>query len=409
MATSKILQYRHKTLKDGTHPIVLQIIHNEKAKRYSIARPCLPEQWNPNKEIYGSKMPNYKNLNFLLTKERKKVNDIITKLTDSEKPFTFEALDRLYKGIARPTSLYGFIETLILELAEKGRIGNKNVYLDTLRALKAYKSTNSLQPEDIDYNFLKGFEHFLTKRGTGNGGISVYMRTLRAIINEAINRSYLHRDFYPFTKSKDEKGKYNIRKLKSKYNPRGLSLLDIEKIKLFDTDLNSHLRRSQFYFLFSYFSGGMNFTDMAYLESKEIRGERINYNRRKVNTGLSVYISEPIRNILDYFVSIKPTENNYIFPILDSEIHKSPQQQKDRIKKCLKEYNLNLKEIQRQLGIQDNLTSYSARHSFAQTLKNKGVSHEIISQKLGHADLKTTNHYLKRLPDDDIDKVDQLL
>ncbi|MBK8641754.1 MAG: phage integrase SAM-like domain-containing protein [Saprospiraceae bacterium] len=42
----------------------------------------------------------------------------------------------------------------------KRRIGNKNVYLDTLRALKAYKSTNSLQPEDIDYNFLKGFEHF---------------------------------------------------------------------------------------------------------------------------------------------------------------------------------------------------------------------------------------------------------
>ncbi|MBK6822599.1 MAG: tyrosine-type recombinase/integrase [Saprospiraceae bacterium] len=49
------------------------------------------------------------------------------------------------------------------------------------------------------------------------------------------------------------------------------------------------------------------------------------------------------------------------------------------------------------MGIQDNLTSYSARHSFAQTLKNKGVSHEIISQKLGHADLKTTKPLPKEI------------
>ncbi|MBK6822598.1 MAG: hypothetical protein IPG87_06250 [Saprospiraceae bacterium] len=89
---------------------------------------------------------------------------------------------------------------------------------------------------------------------------------------------------------------------------------------------------------------------MAYLESKEIRGERINYYRRKVNTGLSVYISEPIRNILDYFVSIKPTENNYIFPILDSEIHKSPQQQKDRIKKVSERIQFELKGNSKTIG-----------------------------------------------------------
>ncbi|HQX43461.1 MAG TPA: phage integrase SAM-like domain and Arm DNA-binding domain-containing protein, partial [Saprospiraceae bacterium] len=255
MLNSKILLYKHKTLKDGTHPVLLQIVHNEKPKRYTIGKTCMPNQWDIDKSSYTPKMPNYRLLNMILTKEKKKVDDIIIELENSGKPFTFELFDRLYKGTTKPKDLYEFIQgTLILELEEKGKSGNSNVYKDTLRALKSYKGNIAkLQLEDIDYNFLIGFEHFLIKRNCGYGGISVYMRTLRAIINAGINRGYLHKDSYPFTTTQGKTAKYDISKLKSAYNPRGLAIAEMVKIKNFDSDLNSHLRKAHFYFLFSYY------------------------------------------------------------------------------------------------------------------------------------------------------------
>ena len=35
-----------KTLKDGGHPIMLQLIHQGKVKRYSTKEACFPDQWD---------------------------------------------------------------------------------------------------------------------------------------------------------------------------------------------------------------------------------------------------------------------------------------------------------------------------------------------------------------------------
>jgi len=411
MLNYKIMLYKHKTLKDGTHPVLLQIVHNEKPKRYSILQPCSPNQWDKDKSSYTQKMPNHRSLNMLLTKEKQKVDDIILELTKSDKPFTFEVFDRLYKGTTKPKNLYEFIQdTLILELVERGKIGNSNVYKDTLRALKSYKGDAvKLQLEDVDYNFLKGFEHFLFTRNCGKGGISVYMRTLRAIINEGINRGYLHKDSYPFTTAQAKTGKYDISKLKSAFNPRGLAIAEMNKIKNFDSDFNSHLRKAHFYFLFSYYCYGMNFTDMAFLEWTKIKANRIEYKRKKTGTVFSIVINEPIQILLDYFRSLQQENAKYIFPILNDENYKTPQSKNDRIKKSLKEYNLHLKQMQKLLEIEEKLTSYTARHTALQTLKDKKVSVENIQELAGHQDLKTTKHYLKSLPSGELDHFNILL
>lgn len=403
--------YKHKTLKDETHPVLLQIVHNEKPKRYTIAKPCMLNQWDKDRSCYNLKMPNFRNLNMLLTKEKSKVDKIVTELAKSDKPFTFEVFDRLYKGTTKPKNLYEFIEdTLILELEEKGKSGNSNVYKDTLRALKSYKGNMTrLQFEDIDYNFLIGFEHFLIKRNCGYGGISVYMRTLRAIINSGINRGYLQKDYYPFTTIQAKTGKYDISKLKSKFNPRGLTITEMDKIKNFDSDLNSHLKKDHFYFLFSYYCYGMNFTDMAFLEWTKIKANRIEYNRKKTGREFSILITESIQILLDHFHSLKQVKSKYIFPILDDEIYKTPRSKNDRIKKSLKEYNLHLKQIQKILEIEEKLTSYTARHTALQTLKDKKVSVETIQELAGHQDLQTTKHYLKSLPSGELDYVNEFL
>lgn len=67
-------------------------------------------------------MPNYKVLNMLITNVRSKVELILSDMAKSDKPFTFEAFDKYYKGINKPIGLYSFIETIIEELEKKVKL-----------------------------------------------------------------------------------------------------------------------------------------------------------------------------------------------------------------------------------------------------------------------------------------------
>lgn len=53
-----------------------------------------------------------------------------------------------------------------------------------------------------------------------------------------------------------------------------------------------------------------------------------------------------------------------------------------------------MKVVARELGIKDNITTYTARHSYATTLKRSRANIAYISESLGHNDLSTTEHYL---------------
>ena len=61
-------------------------------------------------------------------------------------------------------------------------------------------------------------------------------------------------------------------------------------------------------------------------------------------------------------------------------------------------YNEYLKEIANICGINKNLTTHTARHTFATTVTlGNGVPMESVSKMLGHKNLRTTQHYAKVL------------
>ena len=67
--------------------------------------------------------------------------------------------------------------------------------------------------------------------------------------------------------------------------------------------------------------------------------------------------------------------------------------------------NKNLKQLAAQLGVESNVTTYTARHSFASVLKKSGVNIALISEALGHADLATTQIYLDSFDNEQVDEV----
>ena len=59
-------------------------------------------------------------------------------------------------------------------------------------------------------------------------------------------------------------------------------------------------------------------------------------------------------------------------------------------------YNIRLKRVAKACGIDKNISSHLARHTFATTIALiKGVPIETVSKMLGHTSIKTTQIYAK--------------
>lgn len=100
-------------------------------------------------------------------------------------------------------------------------------------------------------------------------------------------------------------------------------------------------------------------------------------------------------------------QDSYIFPFLNGI--ETANEQKVRNKDISKRINKYIKIVAKELGITDNITTYTGRHSYATTLKRSGANIAYISESLGHNDLSTTEHYLASFEREEREKNAQLL
>ncbi len=121
---------------------------------------------------------------------------------------------------------------------------------------------------------------------------------------------------------------------------------------------------------------------------------------RKTRKAISIGLSDESKAIIAKY---EEKSNGYLFPILDKSIHKTAQQKQNRIHKVLVKVNSCLRSLGERLGIELNLTTYVARHSFASVLKKSGTNIALISEALGHSDLTTTQIYLDSFDNEQVD------
>jgi integrase/recombinase XerD len=404
MASYKIILFTGKTYKDGKHPIALQVIHNRKRKIITLGLSSKPEDWISGIQRFSNESKNYKKNNQTLNFYEERIEQVISEIRKEGKTFSFELFSSKFLDKKETKSLYNMYKIVIKELRNAEKVNTLDIYQTSLNLLKKFTNNKDISFYAIDYNFLKSFESFLLKRGNSGGGIHHHMRTLRAITNEAIRRKYLEAEYYPFSTQFNKEG-YSLSHLKSQAAPRALSEKDMESFKKFNIAKYPDFVNSYNYFMFSYYARGINFVDMAQIKWTDIYDQRLIYNRSKTGKPLNIRISENLQNIIDKY---KNSTNEYIFPILN-EIHITELQKKDRVKKCLKACNSDLKSIAKILKININLTTYVARHTYATTLKRKGFSTEVISEALGHSEIATTKAYLEKFSNDVLDNADEVL
>ena len=393
---------RKKKLSTGKYPVYLRITKDRKTIFFRTPYTSLEKEWDELQGKFNKHAPDYLKKNRLLLKFIDRATSIVTDLEQEKSDYTLSDVEGVLRLKTNPAnrSIFPFWEEIISEQKMAGRTGNARIHSDTLKSVKKFSRIKELTFHQITPEFLEKYESWLRSRGGTNGGIGVKMRSIRSVFNTAITRGRIKGDIYPFKA-------YKISKLKGKGIKKALRLEDIQKIAQLDLSQHPTLIDIRNYFIFSFYTRGMNFADMANLKWSDISDDRIYYTRSKTKGNFQIKILPPVQEILDYYKE-KFSQTDYVFPIL-LEKNMTFSHLENRKFKVLKRYNKRLKEIAALCEIDKPLSSYVARHSYANSLKQKGISTDIISESMGHQNIAITQAYLKELDNSLIDDAMEVL
>ena len=387
--------------KDGSYPIIFRLTHLRKttsiATGYSISEIFWDSQKSCIKKSY-SKVSHIARLNTLLLKEEARANDILNQLFDKGK-LNYLSISEVKKRITRNSSYDSFFvfgETVVEDLKAEHRYGTARHYKGILSVLRTFTRGKDLKFNELNYDFLKRFERQHLARGNSWNGLSTYLRGIRALYNKGIKAGLIEKEAYPFAY-------YSIRQIPTE--KRALNAADLRKILELELPQDQVLYRYRNYFICSFFLYGMNFTDMAFLKVENIIDGRIRFRRKKTGKLYDIKITKQLQEILDVYLDGKEAED-YIFPVIKRE---DPAKQEREINWERQRYNRGLKKIQKMCGIEQKLTTYVSRHSFATQALWHNVPLEAISVMLGHSKLNTTQIYLKSLPTTVLDEYNERL
>lgn len=387
--------------KDSSYPIILRLTHFRKTTSISLGHSVQKEFWDDKNEkikraFKGTNSVSKLNNQFL--KEKARAVDIIDALNEKEE-LDHLSIVQLKSKIVKITSYESFFvygKMLVDEMKAADRFGNANTYYAVIKVLEKFTNGNDLKFNEINYDFLNKFERWHYSRGNSVNSLSTYMRTIKAIINVAIRSDVLSKDAYPFTN-------YKIRTAPTE--KRALDINSLKSIMLLDLEESDNLFHYRNYFLASYMLYGISYMDLAFLTTENIIDNRIKFQRKKTAKPYDIGITEQLGKILSFYLKDK-SSTDFIFPIIKRDTFEL--QYKD-VLWARKRYNKGLKQIAIKCKINQRLSSYVSRHSFATQAMLQDVPLQAISAMLGHNRLSTTQIYLKTLPNEILDNYNRNL
>lgn len=411
VATTAVFIDKYHPKADKKCAVSIRITFNRVKKYYQTKFNLSIDEFNrmmgerPRKEL--------KDILLQLQSLEKKAADIIDKLP----VFTFDAFEKAFmqnRGLS-DTVNYAFNE-YIKVLYDDNRIGSAVAYEVAKISLNKFCVENKLlvqkrinsetNEEELISNysfshitpaFLKRYEKWMLDSGNSPTTIGIYLRSLRAIINIAINDGLISKEYYPFGKRK-----YEIPA--SRNEKKALTLADIGLIYNYRAEPGSTAERMRDYWMFIYYCNGLNVKDFCRLKYSNMHGDFVSFLRaksertKKTIHEIRVPLNDEAKAIIKKYGNKPIYKETYIFPVLHPGI--TAKRERELIQLQTRLINDHVKKIAADLGIKTNVTTYVARHSFATVLKRSGASMEFISEALGHSNLKTTQNYLASFEDD---------
>ena len=446
-----VKHYTSKVLADYTSPIMISICKDSKRKYVATGISCLPSDWDSKKNELKKSVKNAKAMNLII---RQKYNAIVSKeleliaqnipyniddliasiKTDSSNKlllsdllkqytehkkskhativsyqYTLSILEQydvkyisdintdivdniVYNSGLKDTSIRLLIDNtkalmnfavknkLIKENPIKGYNGSKKMNFQTKKRALSYEEISQ-----IEYNYVS--KYFLTKE---------QIDSIKSMNQEQINsiKDKELREYY----TNIINGKINIYSesfavglFLLSYNMQGLALVDLLTLKKSDFQIYNYSNKSALQ------------NNLLNPQSKQYF--RIETQRNKTGKNVTIFI--PIDQFMMFCNIIfnqnfKPDSienDDYFFPVFSKGMTEIEAFKKKQILQVM--LNRKLKSFAKKVGINSDITFYTARHSFASVLNWNGINPSLIAQMMGR-DVADIQVYLKQFNDNQI-------
>ena len=393
MASIKI-KFRPSTVEGKEGGLYFQIIQNRVIRQMTTDYKIYAYEWDAEIE---SVVVSDARANILCSiRERmewdlSRFEKIVRQLEQERRKYTADDVITLFHKVTKETSLFSFMHSVIIQLRQLGKIRTSETYTATLKSFMGFREEQDVPLDGVNSDLILLYEAHLKTKGVRMNTISFYMRILRAVYNRAVEKE-LTPQKYPFR---------HVYTGVDKTVKRAVPVKIIKALKELDLSMKSSLDFARDMFMFSFYTRGMSFVDMAYLKKTDLQNGILTYCRRKTGQQLTVKWEKCMEEIIKKYPS---NSSVYLLPII-----KEKGNERKQYDNALHLVNYRLKDLSGILKLQRPLTMYVARHSWASAAKVRNVPLSVISEGMGHDSEKTTQIYLASLEASVVDKANKMI
>mgnify|MGYP003289420818 FL=1 len=247
--------------------------------------------------------------------------------------------------------------------------------------VKTYLGKTDLELTDLESPLIESYEQWLLKsKRICKNSSSAYIRCLRASYRNAVKKG-LCKDLNPFE---------TVYSGTDRTRKRSLDDKSLKKLFAMDLSHSYALMQTRDLFYFSFLAQGMPFVDLVRIRYQDIKvtSRFFRYNRSKSGECVNVRITRKMLMIVDKYHIVGDV---YAFSLgINPYAH-------NEYSNALHRYNRNLRQLAKMLGLENGLSSYCARHSWANQAYRLNIPLSVISCCMGHTNEKTTKIYLASL------------
>lgn len=393
MASVKI-KFRQSSVNGREGTLFYQIIHNRQVRQIYTDIHIYNNEWDAERSVIiilsdtdTDRAKYLESANITMREGLSRLAAIISGLESKGLPYTAGEAVAAFNSPLTVVGVVSFTRRLVSDMRKIGKRSAAKRFDISLNSLLRYTGGSEVAWDDMSSTFVLGYEEFLARRGLCRNSTSFYMRNLRAIMNRAAEHGFpipcnLFRHVYMGV---------------DRTVKRGVSLDTICRIRDMDLDGHPSLDFARNIFMFSFYTRGMSFVDMAFLKKGDMSCGVITYMRSKTRRQLQVKVEPETSRIME---RLGECGSSYLLPIITDDNCDERHQYENAYSRV----NRNIQKIGIMLNLKAKLTLYVARHAWASIAHANNVSLGTISKAMGHDSESTTLIYLRSLDTTSVDK-----
>ena len=394
MMTSIKVKFRPSTVDGKEGGLYFQIIHNRVVRQLNTDYKVFVEEWDAEAEsviVNGNRSNLLLGIQERLAWDVARLEKVVRSLETERRRFTADDVITMFHKLTKESSLFTFMHGVIAQLKQLGKVRTSETYTATLKSFMAFRDEQDVPLDGITSDMMLMYEAYLKSRDVRMNTISFYMRNLRAVYNRAVEKGLTPQN-NPFR---------HVYTGVDKTVKRAIPIKAIKTLKELNLSMKPSLDFARDMFMFSFYTRGMSFVDMAYLKKTDLQNGILTYRRRKTGQELNIKWEKCMAEIIAKYPANK---TDFLLPIIKEEGNERRQYDN-----ALHLVNYRLKELSTMLKLQRPLTMYVARHSWASAAKAKNVPLSVISEGMGHDSETTTQIYLASLETSVVDKANKMI